>query len=129
MENLGIEIVDASEIISPITLTSFELSGVLEFEFMDESEVEVKETKKAVKAYFPYGSYTKERTHRDYWLSDDQEFLACLVSIKVQRMSRRNQIIILDDIREFRLLTKEIATGLCESFATVGYKFSVYEEA
>mgnify|MGYP000928581370 CR=1 FL=1 len=85
--------------------------------------------KKAVKAYFPYGSYTKERTHRDYWLSDDQEFLACLVSIKVQRMSRRNQIIILDDIREFRLLTKEIATGLCESFATVGYKFSVYEEA
>ena len=49
MENLGIEIVDASEIISPITLTSFELSGVLEFEFMDESEVEVKETKKAVK--------------------------------------------------------------------------------
>ncbi|CAB4135657.1 hypothetical protein UFOVP573_56 [uncultured Caudovirales phage] len=126
---MEIEIVDASEIVAPITLTSFEVTGVLEFEFMDESEVEVKETKKAVKAYYPYGSYTKERTHRDYWLGDDQEFLASLVSIKVQRMSRRNQVIILDDIREFRLLTRAIATDLCESFATVGYKFSVYEEA
>ena len=50
-QKFGIEIVDASEIISPITLTSFELSGVLEFEFMDESEVEVKETKKEFKPF------------------------------------------------------------------------------
>ena len=32
---MEIEIVDASEIVAPITLTSFEVTGVLEFEFMD----------------------------------------------------------------------------------------------
>jgi hypothetical protein len=41
-------------------------------------------------------------------------------------MNRRGKVAILDDIREFRLLNKVIASSLCDSFTNVGYVFSVY---
>jgi tRNA isopentenyl-2-thiomethyl-A-37 hydroxylase MiaE len=122
------EIVDASVIELPKTLTNFEISGELEFEVIDADEVIVTERKKKIEAFFPYGSYSKERTYRTYWEDNDQDFLMSLVSVKVQRMNRKKQEVILDDIREFRLLKKVAREQLVESFTNVGYNFSVYGE-
>jgi tRNA isopentenyl-2-thiomethyl-A-37 hydroxylase MiaE len=122
------EIVDVSVIELPKTLTNFEISGELEFEVIDADEVIVTERKKKIEAFFPYGSYSKERTYRTYWEDNDQDFLMSLVSVKVQRMNRKKQEVILDDIREFRLLKKVAREQLVESFTNVGYNFSVYGE-
>jgi hypothetical protein len=43
-------------------------------------------------------------------------------------MNRKKQEVILDDIREFRLLKKVAREQLVESFTNVGYNFSVYGE-
>ena len=122
------EIVDASEIELPKSLTNFEISGELEFEVIDEDQVIVPERKKKIDAFFPYGSYSKERTYRTYWEDNDQDFLMSLVSIKVVRMNRKKQEVILDDIREFRLLNKDARDQLIKSFTIVGYNFSLYGE-
>jgi hypothetical protein len=124
------EIVDASEIESPKTLTQFEVTGEFDFEVIDSDAitVPVRERSKKIDAFFPYGSYSKERTYRTYWEDIDQDFLMSLVSVKVQRMNRKNQEVILDDIREFRLLKKVARDQLIKSFTIVGYNFSLYGE-
>jgi len=118
------EIVDALEL--GISSIEFNFDGNFDFEVIDEGQIEIKEKVTKVETSFPYGSYSKERTYRDYWLDHDQEFLASLVSVKVARMNKRGKVAILDDIREFRLLNKTIASSLCDSFTNVGYVFSVY---
>ncbi len=124
------EIVDASEIESPKTLTQFEVTGEFDFEVIDSDAitVPVRERSKKIDAFFPYGSYSKERTYRTYWEDIDQDFLMSLVSLKVQRMNRKKQEVILDDIREFRLLNKDARDQLIKSFTIVGYNFSLYGE-
>jgi len=122
------EIVDASDIESPKSLTNFEISGELEFEVIDEDQVIVPERKKKIDAFFPYGSYSKERTYRTYWEDNDQDLLMSLVTVKVQRMNRKKQEVILDDIREFRLLKKVFRDQLVDRFTNIGFSFSVYGE-
>ena len=124
------EIVEVSEVVKAKTLTNFELTGEFEFEIIDGDSitVPVREASKKIEAFFPYGSYSKDRTYRTYWEDNDQDFLMSLVSIKVQRMNRKNQSVILDDIREFRLLKKVAREELVESFINIGYKFSLYGE-
>lgn len=124
------EIVDASEIESPKTLTQFEVTGEFDFEVIDSDAITipVRERSKKIDAFFPYGSYSKERTYRTYWEDIDQDFLMSLVSLKVQRMNRKKQEVILDDIREFRLLNKDARNQLIKSFTIVGYNFSLYGE-
>lgn len=124
------EIVEVSEVEKAKTLTNFELTGEFEFEVIDGDSiiVPVREASKKIEAFFPYGSYSKDRTYRTYWEDNDQDFLMSLVSIKVQRMNRKNQSVILDDIREFRLLKKVAREELVESFINIGYKFSLFGE-
>lgn len=124
------EIVEVLEVEKAKTLTNFELTGEFEFEFIDSDSIiiPVKEASKKIEAFFPYGSYSKERTYRTYWEDNDQDFLMSLVSVKVQRMNRKKQEVILDDIREFRLLKKVAREELVESFVNIGYKFTVYGE-
>lgn len=108
------------------TLTNFELTNELSFEFIDESELEVKEKATKIEAFFPYGSYTKEKTYRGYWEDNDQELLYCLVKIKVNRANKRGKIAILDEIKEFRLLTSILKNNLCDELKLNEFKFVVY---
>lgn len=124
---MEIEIIDIDNSQFAKTLTQFELTGDMEFEFIDEEDISIPERQsKKIDAFFPYGSYSKERTYRDYWSDSDHGLLCALVRIKVIRMNRRGKIAILDDIREFRLLPALIANDLCDDFAAHELKFSVY---
>lgn len=128
MDNIEFEIIEIDNSVFAKTPTKFELTGELEIEFIDESEIQiVKRESKKVDAFLPYGSYSKERTYRDYWNAEDHELLSALVRIKVVRLNRRGKIAILDDIREFRLLPALIATRLCDELAAGEFKFSVYQ--
>lgn len=127
---MNIEIVDASEVIKNKTMTSYEITGNLNIEVIDEEDVEVvvREKKEKVDAYFPYGSYSKERTYRDYWRDNDQDLLMSLVSIKVQRRNKKGEVAILEDIREFLLLSKMFKEQLIESFMNSECQFVVYHD-
>jgi len=107
-------------------LTQFELTDEFSFEFIDESELEVKEKAEKIESFFPYGSRTKEITYRTYWGENDQELLYCLVKIKVNRANKRGKIAILDEIREFRLLTSILKNNLCDDLKLLEFKFVVY---
>ena len=127
---MNIEIVDASEVIKNKTMTSYEVTGNLNIEIIDEDDVEVvvREKKEKVDAYFPYGSYSKERTYRDYWRDNDQDLLMSLVGIKVRRRNRKGEVAILEDIREFLLLSKMFKEQLIESFVNSECQFVVYHD-
>jgi hypothetical protein len=127
---MNIEIVDASEVIKNKTMTSYEITGNLNIEIIDEDDVEVvvREKKEKVDAYFPYGSYSKERTYRDYWRDNDQDLLMSLVSIKVRRRNKKGEVVILEDIREFLLLSKVFKEQLIESFINTECQFVVYHD-
>jgi hypothetical protein len=127
---MEIEIVDVSEVIPDKTMTSYEITGNLVIDIIEEDDVEVvvKEKKAKVDAFFPYGSYTKERTYRDYWRDNDQELLMSLVSIKVQRKNRKGEVVILEDIREFLLLSKMFKEQLIESFMNTECQFVIYHD-
>ena len=127
---MEIEIVDVSEVIPDKTMTSYEITGNLVIDIIEEDDVEVviKEKKVKVDAFFPYGSYTKERTYRDYWRDSDQELLMSLVSIKVQRKNRKGEVVILEDIREFLLLSKMFKEQLIESFMNTECQFVIYHD-
>jgi hypothetical protein len=124
------EIVDASEIESPKTLTQFEVTGEFDFEVIDSDAitVPVRERSKKIDAFFPYGSYSKERTYRDYWRDNDQDLLMSLVSIKVRRKNRKGEVVILEDIREFLLLSKMFKEQLIESFINTECQFVIYHD-
>ena len=127
---MEIEIVDVSEVIPDKTMTSYEITGSLAIDIINEDDVEIviKEKKAKVDAFFPYGSYTKERTYRDYWRDNDQDLLMSLVSIKVRRRNRKGEVAILEDIREFLLLNKMFKEQLIESFVNSECNFVVYHD-
>jgi len=127
---MEIEIIDISEVVPDKTMTSYEVTGNLSIDIIDEDDVEivVREKKEKVDAFFPYGSYTKERTYRDYWRDNDQDLLMSLVSIKVRRKNRKGEVAILEDIREFLLLSKMFKEQLIESFINSECQFVVYHD-
>ncbi len=84
--------------------------------------------KKKPKNYFDGGTYlTNSPSFRDGWTKVDWDFYAALVTIKVQRKNRKNQIPVLDDIVEFRMLPTKEANDLCDKLFAMDYVFVVYE--
>lgn len=84
--------------------------------------------KKKIKTHFDGGSYLNNYPHhRDGWTKVDFDFYAALVTIKVQRKNRKNQIPVLDDIVEFRMLPTKEANELCDKLFAMDYVFVVYE--
>ena len=120
------EMIDAKDVVSP-RLT---IPDNMEYEFIDEELVEItrREKQEKIEAFFPYGSYSAERTYRDYWTETDHDLLSSLVSIKVMRMNRRGKVAILDDIVEFRRLPRQKAMELIEHLFNHEMKFSVYHD-
>jgi hypothetical protein len=51
-----------------------------------------------------------------------------LVSIKVQRKNRKGEVVILEDIREFLLLSKMFKEQLIESFMNTECQFVIYHD-
>lgn len=87
-----------------------------------------RQKKKKIKTHFDGGSYLNNYPHhRDGWTKVDFDFYAALVTIKVQRKNRKNQIPVLDDIVEFRMLPTKEANELCDRLFAMDYVFVVYE--
>lgn len=104
-------------------------SDDLDIVICDESDLTFpRQKKKKIKPYFDGGTYlTNYPHHRDGWTKVDFDFYAALVTIKVQRKNRKNQIPVLDDIVEFRMLPAKEANELCDKLFAMDYVFVVYE--
>lgn len=95
----------------------------------EESELDFpRQKKKKITPYFDGGTYLSNYPHfRDGWSKVDFDFYAALVTIKVQRKNRKNEVVVLDDIVEFRMLPVKEANELCDRLFDMDYLFVVYE--
>lgn len=114
------EIIMTNDVNSPETL---------DFEICEESDLTyARQPKKKIKKHFDGGTYlTNSPSFRDGWTKVDWDFYASLVTIKVQRKNRKNEVPVLDDIVEFRMIPTKEANELCQRLFEMDYLFVVYE--
>jgi hypothetical protein len=102
----------------------------IEFEIIEETDIMYSRQPKEKKAqtFYPYGSYSTERTYRDYWSDEDQALLQSLVRIRVIRDNAKGKVTVLDNLTQFRLLKEVFANELCDWLFNNEYKFVVYND-